>query len=128
MSECGTCDPVSRPASQIERLTNQLRESAAHVEQMEAERVQLQQLLDTASHDLQTKSRDLDSAHSELHTAQMTNGRLEQQVHAHTCTCIQHVHVHRTTCTMSLHVLVCRYQIWSLRCRHLMSRFQAALN
>ena len=115
MSECGTCDPVSRPASQIERLTNQLRESAAHVEQMEAERVQLQQLLDTASHDLQTKSRDIDSAHSELHTAQMTNGHLEQQVHVHAHI---HVHVHRTTCTMSLHVLVSRYQIWSLRCRH----------
>ena len=64
----------------MEGLANQLRESALHAEQMEAERVQLQQLLDTASHDLQAKSRDLDSTHSELHASQMANTRVEQQV------------------------------------------------
>ena len=64
----------------MEQLTNRLAESGVHGNQLEAEAQQLRQLLDTRSHDLQTKSRDLDSAHSELHASKMAQTRLEQQV------------------------------------------------
>lgn len=63
------------------------------MEQMEAERVQLQQLLDTASHDLQAKLRDLDSAHSELHASQMANTHLEQQVRMQYLIMSMHIHI-----------------------------------
>ena len=68
---------------QMEQLTNQLAESGVHGDQLEAEAQQLRQLLDTRSHDLQSKSRHLDSAQSQLHLSKMAQAKLEQQVKDH---------------------------------------------
>ena len=64
----------------MEKLTNRLAGSGVHGNQLEAEAQQLRQLLEAKSHDLQTKSRDLDSAHSQLHASKMAQDKLQQQV------------------------------------------------